>query len=146
MGLKSQVDRIALERQTVAMRQPVAYAIGVGQVIFTIQGGPILITALFGHIVTGAIAGATTFNFFAGGVAIDAPTIITSINNQLIVSPLDDTAVTALAFATFRSNLPLDTLLASPGNITLTVGGANTVGAVAFYVVYYRLNPASEVI
>lgn len=146
MGLKGEVSAVTLNRQHVAIRVPAAYGVGAGQTIFTIQGGPVLIVALFGVIVTAPFgAGGTTLRYLVSGVAVDTAVAVSAAVNSLIISPLDDTGVSPVVVGAV-SDQPLDKMLAGPGTIQITTLVAATVGTVGFYCVYRKLDPASQII
>jgi hypothetical protein len=147
MGFPSKVNAIELYRWKVAFRPAAAYG-ALANTIFTIRGGPVIIMALFGRVVTGVFgAGGCTGTFTVSGVPVDSGAVaIASAVNTLIVSPLDDAALAPVIPNVAALNLPLiEGLVAVTGNIVFTVGVAPTVGTVEWYCAYYAMNLASEI-
>lgn len=147
MGLESKINAIELYRLKVAFRPAVAYN-ALANTIFTIQGGPVLIVGLFGHVITAPFgAGGTTGTFAISGRTVDSGAVpIASAANTLIVSPLDDAGLRPIIPNVVANNLPLiEGIVAVPGNIVITLAVAATVGTVAWYCVFYAMNQASDV-
>jgi len=139
MGLKGEVDVLSYARQKVAVRPAAAYGIA-ANTIFTISGGPVMLMALFGHVIT-AIVAAPTATFTVSGVAVDSgAVVVTSGVNTFIVCPLDDAGIAAVVPNVAATNiLAADPLVAVPGNIVVTIAVAPTGGTIAWYCVYYSL-------
>lgn len=151
-GLKNLVEEIWGSKLCVAHSIPATYGAGAHN-IFAITGGPVWIKALIIYNDT-LIAGATTTTEAVGAVGLDvAGFSIAGAQFTLQVSPLD-AAVAKIASALAVQMPSLlgyatnDGVVASPGvNITSTFAGV-AMGAlelVSYYVVYYKLAPASQI-
>lgn len=145
MGLKGQVDILTYARQMVAVRPAAAYGIA-ANTIFAVSGGPVMLLALFGHVIT-AIAGVPTATFTVCGVAVDSgATVITSGAGTFIVCPLDDSGLSAIVpNVAARNILVANALIAVPGNIVVTIAAAPTVGTIAWYCVYYAVGEVARI-
>ena len=154
MGLRLRVDQIWLDRQLVAYRAPANYAIG-AHTIFTIQGGPVWIKAIFARF-TAAEASGSTFALTVGGVAMqNAAVNVNGAINTLATFPLGAAAGQVIVPAVLAqppfslANALLGQVgqgqIASPGNIVLTVAAALTDGLPEFYVVYQKLQVVSNI-
>jgi uncharacterized membrane protein len=147
---KSEITGIWLDKQEVAIRPQAAEPAGVNT-IFTITGGPVWIQSLFGWTPTG-IAGAVTATFTINGIPVDVgATLITSVANDLVLCPLDDSATNAITVAAAGNQPTLaDVLLGAvkfispPGLIVCTIAVGTGVGeTIGWYCVYYRMSPNS---
>lgn len=156
MGLNTVIKRMSLDIMQVAIRPPQVYPIAAAAPIFTIAGGPVWIKGLFFYAdeaVDNAGTG-TTMEIQICGVPADSavPTAIATPVNGICVWPL----VTGVVPVPNVLANPMPTLLAvaanclgqlaSPGDITLEVTTASTVGMCSFYVLYYRMHPDSEIV
>jgi len=155
MGLSNTIKRISLDVMEVVKRPPQVYPIAAAAPIFTIAGGPVWIKGLFffADEAVDDAGGGTTMIIQICGVPADsaAPTAIATVINGICVWPL----ITGVVPIPNVLANPMPTLLAvaascfgqvaGPGDITLAVGAASTVGMCSFYCVYYRMNPNSNI-
>lgn len=150
MSLESEVAQLWLAKQEVAIRPQAAEGIGVNT-IFTITGGPVWIHSLFGWTPTG-IVGAVTATFTINGIPVDSgAALITSVANDLVLCPLDDSATDAITVAAGGNQPTLaDVLLGAikfmspPGLIVCTIAVGTGVGeTIAWYCVYSRMSSNS---
>jgi len=155
MGLSNVVKNISMDVMEVVKRPPQVYGIAAAAPIFTIVGGPVWIKGLFffaDEAVDNAGTG-TTMEIQICGVPADSavPTIVSTVINGICVWPL----ITGVVPIPNVLANPMPTILgvaancfgqlASPGDITLAVTTASTVGMCSFYCVYYRMNPNSNI-
>jgi len=155
-GLGATVKRISLDVMEVAIRPGEIYALAdynPGN-LFTIVGGPVWIRGLFAHVtVLAENSGNTGAITICGVGAQTAAVILDSTLNDIIMWPLEATGGSVI-IPNVASN-PMPSLgavgnnfvggqVAGPGNIALTVNG-DLVSTLIFYIVYYRLNPNSEI-
>lgn len=155
MGLSNTVKRISLDVMEVVIRPGQIYDVATyapGN-LFTVVGGPVWIRGLFAHVTVLAensgFTGAITIN---GVAAQNAAVVLDSTLNDIIMWPCEATGG-SIIIPNVATN-PMPTLgaagnnfmgtVTSPGNIALTING-NLVSTLVFYVVYYRMNPNSEI-
>jgi len=155
MGLGATVKQTSLNIMQVVKRPPQVYPIGADN-LFTIVGGPVYIQGLFFYAdeaIDNAGAG-TTMVVQICGVAADsaAPTAIATAIGGVCIWPLNATVpVPNLAMNIMPTAAGVFSVVASPGsaggdNITVTVATASTVGMCSWYVLYFRMEPAAEII
>jgi len=161
MGLNTVIKRISLDIMQVAIRPAEIYLLAAYNPgsLFTIVGGPVWIKGLFAHAITAENSGNTVAIAICGVNMQNAAVVADSLIGDIIMWPLG-----AAATQVIIPNLaiqPMPTLaseiigqsggqlagIGSAGgdNIALTVGG-NLVSQLVFYVLYYRLNPNSEIV
>jgi len=155
MGIGNIVKRTSLDIMEVVIRPPQVYEEAAAFAIFTIVNGPVWIKGLFffaDEAVDNAGTGTTMVIQICGVPADSAfPTAIATPINGICVWPL----ITGVVPIPGVLANPMPTLLAinaacygqlaSPGNITLEVTTASTVGTCSFYCLYYRMHPDSEI-
>ncbi|GAI82604.1 unnamed protein product, partial [marine sediment metagenome] len=160
MGLKTEVDKIFLERLLVVTRPSQTYltaAPGPAHILFNISGGAVEITDL-GAVVTGAVVGAPTIDCTINGIAVDddsAPACNGAIGTVIWV-PLDPqgTIVNALAIPkVVTTAAKCDTRCTSviagiqPATVGTIVANLTTATSLTlqWFVVYRRLSPNSNI-
>ena len=157
MGLNATIKKTSRDIMQTAIRPGEIYLVAdyAPGNLFTIVGGPVWIKGLFAHVTVLAensgFTGAITIN---GVAAQTAAVVLDSTLNDIIMWPLEATGGSVI-IPNVASN-PMPTLgavgnnfvggqVSGPGNIALTING-NLVSTLVFYVVYYRLNPDSEIV
>jgi len=157
MGLGTTVKRISLDVMEVAIRPGEIYlsADYAPGNLFTIVGGPVWIKGLFAHVTVALENSGFTGAITVCGVAMQTGAVVLNSSlNDIIMWPLEATAGSVI-IPNVAAN-PMPTLgavvnnfiggqLAGPGNIALTING-NLVSTLVFYVVYYRMDPNSEIV
>ena len=157
MGFNTIVKRMSLDVMEVAIRPGQIYDVATYAPadLFDIVGGPVWIKGLFAHVTVLAensgFTGLITINLVN---AQTAAVVLNSTLNDIIMWPLEATAGSVI-IPNVAAN-PMPTLgavtnnfiggqVAGPGAIALTING-NLVSTLVFYVLYYRLNPNSEIV
>lgn len=160
MSLSSTIKRLSLDVMEVAIRPGEIYlAANSPQNLFTIIGGPVWIKGLFAHALTVENSGNTTAIAICGVNMQTAPVVADSLVGDIIMWPLG-VAGTQVIIPNLAIQ-PMPTLAteiigqsggqvagigsAGGNNIVQTIGG-NLVSQLVFYVVYYRMNPDSEIV
>ena len=154
MSLKGLVSQAWQDKENVAVRAPANYGIA-ANIIFTIVGGPVWIKALFAHF-TVAEASGSTFAWSIDAILMqNAAVNVNGLINTIATCPLGAAAGQVIVPALLSqppyslANALLGQVgqgqISAPGNILCTVAGFVTDGFPAFYCVYKKLNPASQI-
>lgn len=156
MGLANTIKSVALDIMEVAKRPGEIYLVAdyAPGNLFTIVGGPVWIKGLFAYV-----TGLAENSGFTGAITIDgvaaqnAAVVLDSTLGDIIMWPIE-AAGGGVIVPNVAMN-PMPTLaaallgntgqVAGPGNIALTING-NLVSTLVFYVLYYRLDPDSEIV
>ncbi len=156
MGFSTVVKRMSLDVMEVAIRPGEIYLLAdynPGN-LFTITGGPVWIKGMFAQATVAAETTTATAAITINGVAAqNAALNVDSGLGDIIMWPLD-AAVGGVIVPNVAIN-PMPTLagallgntgtVSGAGDIALTVG-ANMDSTFVFYVIYYRLNPDSDIV
>ena len=166
MSISSFVKGTWQRKLHVCQRPAETYLLAGGaRAIFDVTGGPIWLVAYFGEA-NGDLddaAGGSTLEFTVNGIAVDgaAPVVAGSAAGDIVVCPLDTTAVAVVLVANAAECIPQIVANAlgagqmivpssvagvAPGELGLTVGIANFTATLTMYAAYFRLSPLSEVV
>lgn len=161
MSLKTEIDQILNQSLQVAYRPPEgALTMAASPIdIFQLVGGPAYVTAFFAYADV-ATAAASTLQVTACGVNLeDAAVACNLLIGEMAVWPLFDVATAVIIPNVASTPCPtIETAILGMGGIMisensaggdlfeLTVGNADTVGAMSFFVVYYKMRPETLII
>jgi hypothetical protein len=150
VGASGNVQAPAVEQ--LVTRAPAAVPATTTTTIFTVVGGPVRVTELYGVVTTAIANTACTVVFTTNATGLSAVTISgasASIASAAVGTTISITGVLATAAALTADQTHLaqaSGIFVGPGTIAITTSGSPATGQIAFYCRYMPLSPGAAVI